>query len=81
MSETITVDARGLSCPQPVVETKKAMGRRSGGKIEVLVDTVTSRENVSRLARNQGWEVSPEELPDGGYRVTITKAQDVKREK
>jgi len=81
MSGTITVDARGLSCPQPVVETKKAMGKQSGGTIEVLVDTVTSRENVSRLARNQGWEVSPEELPDGGYRVTITKAQDVKREK
>ena len=74
MEEKTTVDARGLSCPQPVVETKKAMSRRSGGKIEVLVDTVTSRENVSRLARNQGWEVSPEELPDGGYRVTVTKA-------
>ena len=74
MSGTITVDARGLSCPQPVVETKKAMGKQSGGTIEVLVDTVTSRENVSRLARNQGWEVSPEELPDGGYRVTVTKA-------
>ena len=77
MSETITVDARGLSCPQPVVETKKAMGKQSGGTIEVLVDTVTSRENVSRLARNQGWEVSSEELPDGGYRVTVTKAQTV----
>jgi len=27
MAESITVDARGLSCPQPVVETKKAIER------------------------------------------------------
>ncbi|MDO9508440.1 MAG: sulfurtransferase TusA family protein [Thermovirgaceae bacterium] len=74
MSEYITVDARGLSCPQPVVETKKAMGRQTGGTIEVLVDTVTSRENVSRLARNQGWNVSAEDLSGGGFRVFITKA-------
>jgi TusA-related sulfurtransferase len=50
------------------------MGKQAGGTIEVLVDTVTSRENVSRLARNQGWEVTAEELPDGGFKVTITKA-------
>ncbi|HQO83397.1 MAG TPA: sulfurtransferase TusA family protein [Synergistales bacterium] len=74
MSETITVDARGLSCPQPVVETKKAMGKRSGGKIEVLVDTATSRENVSRFARNQGWEVSTEEVSDGGFMVVLNKS-------
>ena len=74
MNESSTVDARGLSCPQPVVETKKAMNVYGRGNIEVLVDTVTSRENVSRLARKQGWEVSSEELPDGGFKVTITKA-------
>ncbi len=74
MGEKKTVDARGLSCPQPVVETKKAMEKLPGGTIEVLVDTVTSRENVSRLARNQGWEVSSEDLPDGGFKVVLTKA-------
>lgn len=74
MSDAITVDARGLSCPQPVVETKKAISAKAGGKIEILVDTVTSRENVSRLGRNQGWEVDSEELPDGGFRVVLKKA-------
>jgi len=73
MSER-TVDARGLSCPQPVVETKKAMNAQVRGTIKVLVDTVTSRENVSRLGRNQGWDVSTEELPEGGFRVVLTKA-------
>ncbi|GAB6280117.1 MAG: sulfurtransferase TusA family protein [Thermovirga sp.] len=72
MSER-TVDARGLSCPQPVVETKKAMNAQAGGTIMVLVDTVTSRENVSRLGRNQGWDVSIEELSEGGYKVVLKK--------
>ncbi|MDD4750946.1 MAG: sulfurtransferase TusA family protein, partial [Synergistaceae bacterium] len=47
--ETKTVDARGLSCPQPIVETKKVLDKLSGGRVEVLVDTVTSRENVLRF--------------------------------
>ena len=53
MSEKI--DARGLSCPQPVVLVKKAIDKLGKGEIEVLVDTVTSKENVSRLARNAGF--------------------------
>lgn len=59
MSERI--DARGLSCPQPVVLVKKAIDRIGKGTIEILVDTVTSRENVSRLARSVGYQVSVEE--------------------
>ena len=49
MSDTITVNASGLSCPQPVIETKKALSRLSSGRVEVLVDTATSRNNVSRF--------------------------------
>jgi TusA-related sulfurtransferase len=64
MSEKI--DARGLSCPQPVVLVKKAIDKIEKGEIEVLVDTVTSKENVSRLARNAGFEVSEEEKEKGG---------------
>ncbi|MBP7892232.1 MAG: sulfurtransferase TusA family protein [Firmicutes bacterium] len=64
------VDARGLSCPQPVVMTKKALeaiGRRtkprlSAGSevIEVLVDNRTAMENVSRFARHSGCDVTIE---------------------
>ncbi|MDD3319025.1 MAG: sulfurtransferase TusA family protein, partial [Synergistaceae bacterium] len=56
--EIKTVDARGLSCPQPIVETKKVLDKISGGRVEVLVDTVTSRENVLRFGRNAGWQGS-----------------------
>jgi len=55
MSET--VDARGLSCPQPVMMTMDTMKKMLRGEIVVLVDTQASRENVSRAAQSQGWEV------------------------
>lgn len=40
------VDARGLSCPEPVIRAKNAM--ESGDKeYEILVDNVVAKENVS----------------------------------
>ena len=52
-----TVDARGLSCPEPVIRTKNALA--SGEKAyTVMVDNVTARENVSRSAMHQGYQVS-----------------------
>ena len=66
------VDARGLSCPQPVLETKRAVEKSTGGEIEVLVDTATSRENVMRFARNAGWQPSFEEA-DGYFRIALKK--------
>jgi len=43
-----TVDARGLSCPQPVLMVSQAMQQAGSGEIEVLVDNEAGRENVSR---------------------------------
>ncbi|MFH1145179.1 MAG: sulfurtransferase TusA family protein [Candidatus Eisenbacteria bacterium] len=69
----ITVDARGLSCPEPVLRTRRAISTLpSGEQLEVLVETVTSRENVLRAARSMGCTVSIEEHPDG-YRMIIRK--------
>ena len=70
--EIKTVDARGLSCPQPIVETKKVLDKLSGGRVEVLVDTVTSRENVLRFGRNAGWQGSFEES-DASFKVILEK--------
>lgn len=70
--ETKTVDARGLSCPQPIIETKKVIDKLTGGRVEVLVDTVTSRENILRFGLNAGWNGSFEEIA-GGFRLILTK--------
>ena len=70
--DKIIVDARGLSCPQPVIETKRVLDKYSSGTVDILVDTVTSRENVIRFATNAGWKAEWREQ-DGGYAVTATK--------
>jgi TusA-related sulfurtransferase len=67
------VDARGLSCPQPVLMTLNEIKSGSDNEIVVLVDTDTSKENVSRAALSQGCTVRNVE-PDGeGYKVTVTR--------
>jgi TusA-related sulfurtransferase len=67
------VDARGLSCPQPVLMTMEKIKKVKKGEITVLVDTDTSKENVSRAATSQGWKVTGVK-PDGtGYQIMIVK--------
>ena len=74
MSEHKVVDARGLSCPQPVLETKKALETVSGGEtVQILVDTVTSRENVLRFGTSKGWKGSWKEGASGGFEVLFSK--------
>ncbi len=53
----IIVDARGLSCPQPVVLTMEALKKKAEA-YEILVDNQTALNNVSRLVNNAGKTVS-----------------------
>jgi TusA-related sulfurtransferase len=68
----VTVNASGLSCPQPVLETRKVLDKTPSGRVEVLVDTATSRDNVARFAENKGWKAIKEEC-EGGYKVVLEK--------
>ena len=54
------------------METKKALVGLSSGRVEVLVDIATSRDNVARFAENKGWRVTKEER-DGGFRVILDR--------
>lgn len=67
------VDARGLSCPQPVILAKQAIGAGEF-PLEILVDTATSRENVRRLAERFGLVVRVEER-GGDFALVVTKAE------
>ncbi len=73
MTDKILVDARGLSCPQPVLETKTALESAGEGIVEVLVDTVTSRENVLRLAGRLNWTGTWEDTGEGAFRLTLKR--------
>ncbi len=68
------VDARGLSCPQPVLMAIQAMRTVDSREIEVVVDNEASRENVSRAAQSQGWSVAVDELDGGEFRLSLAKS-------
>lgn len=67
------IDARGLVCPQPVILTKKALEEIEEGEVVAIVDNITARENVSRLAANLNYkyEVTDE---NGCHYIKIKKA-------
>jgi TusA-related sulfurtransferase len=67
------VDARGLSCPQPVLDTLAAMAAKGSGRLEVLVDTEASKENVARAAQAKGWSVDSITEEAGEFRLAIAK--------
>ena len=65
------LDARGLSCPEPVIMIRKAMMSKEN-RYEIVVDNPTSRENVTRYAEHQGYTVTVSHN-GGEYTLTIQK--------
>ncbi|MFY9140483.1 MAG: sulfurtransferase-like selenium metabolism protein YedF [Thermacetogeniaceae bacterium] len=65
------VDARGLSCPQPVILTKKAL--EESDQVTTIVDNRTAVENVTRLATRKGFSVEVEKK-EGEYHLLICKS-------
>lgn len=67
---TIVVDARGYSCPEPVMQMRAAV-KKGEFPVEVLVETVTSRENVRRAAEILKLKVTVEETGEDEYKLTL----------
>ena len=65
------LDARGLSCPEPVIMIRKAMMSKDS-TYEMVVDNPTSKENVTRYAEHQGYTVTVAETA-GEYTLTMKK--------
>ena len=67
----VELDLTGLSCPEPVVRTKKALKENPQGVISV-VDNRAALENVSRFGRAMGYNVNAVES-NGTWRIEIKK--------
>jgi Predicted redox protein, regulator of disulfide bond formation len=67
------IDARGLSCPQPVLMTLKGMELLEKGEIVVLVDNDTAKENVARAVASKGWSMKQIQTEGKDYHLTISK--------
>ncbi|MDX9715500.1 MAG: sulfurtransferase TusA family protein [Dissulfurispiraceae bacterium] len=68
-----TIDVRGLSCPQPVMNTLEEINNAGSGTFRILVDTDTSKENVIRSVEARGWSVQQIDNDDKGYAIVINK--------
>lgn len=66
-----TIDARGRSCPEPVLMTKKAVESNTAG-IQVLVDNTTARDNIKRFGCNAGYQVDVKEKGED-FLLTLEK--------
>ena len=70
----VKIDARGLACPKPVIETKKALEGLKEGNIITVVDNAIARDNVSKLAKSLMLDYTITEV-DGNYQISIFKGQ------
>lgn len=66
------IDARGLSCPEPVVRVQKGIAESPEG-VHVVVDAMVCVENIKRFAASRGYAVEIAQEGDE-YALTLTKA-------
>lgn len=63
------IDARGMSCPMPVVMVQKEVKKNAPKELQVQVDSMVCVENITRYAHLQGYEVS---VAENGGEFTLT---------
>jgi len=69
------IDARGLSCPIPVLKVKDAISEAPSETLTVLVDCGPAPENITRFAQGKGYTVDKEDVDDG-VRLVLRPAQE-----
>ena len=68
------VDARGLSCPMPIVKTAQAIKTvASGDLIEVLATDPGSVKDFAAWARTTGNEIVEQSADGGTFRFVLRK--------
>lgn len=72
-----TIDCRGMACPLPVVNAKKASEEMGAGDLlTVLVDNEVAAQNLQRFASHKGYVSTGEKKSDKEYAVVITITGD-----
>jgi len=86
------IDARGLACPAPVLQTKAALQEDRSGRVRVVVDAAASQQNVQRFLKSQGFETVLEQdgadyvvsgrrdsVPSSPPQLTVASSGDAKK--
>lgn len=66
------LDARGLSCPEPVIITKRAIEKDKFVKFVILVDAHVAVENITRFVKSKGYNINVSEM-ENEYTLEIFK--------
>lgn len=66
------IDARGFSCPQPVLMVKNELEKNTSG-LKVLVDNNAACMNVKRYMEYAGYKVSIMDVSDDEFEVSCRK--------
>lgn len=70
----VTVDARGLSCPMPIVKTAIAIkGLASGDVLEVMATDPGSVKDFAAWSRATGNELIESDVQDRVFRFVLRK--------
>lgn len=71
-----TIDGRGHECPMPVIMAKRLI---KAGEAEFLVqvDNKVATENLSKLAKQTGYNVNINKLDEDSYEVIFNKSEDI----
>lgn len=73
--QRITVDARGLNCPLPLLEARRAMQLAPVGTVIVVLATdPAAPEDFAEFALARDLELEQAMDPDGTYRLTLWPA-------
>jgi tRNA 2-thiouridine synthesizing protein A len=69
------IDARGMLCPQPVIELARAMAKRpgTGDEVTLLADDPATVHDVPAWCRMRGCTSTMSQLGDGTYRFVVTR--------
>ena len=66
------IDCKGMACPLPVVNAKKAAEElNSGDTLVVLVDNEIAVQNLTRFGEHKGFTVTAEKKAEKEYAVTM----------
>lgn len=74
MDKDVTLDARGLSCPMPILKTAQKIKEVEVGKVlEVLADDPGAEEDMPAWCRQTGNEFLSEEKEEDYFKFYIRR--------
>ena len=77
----IEIDARGLNCPMPVINTKKELDKIESGLVITTVDNAIAKENILKLANSLNCEAKVIKEEKDLISIEIKKGENVIIEK